>query len=460
MVVDTLIKNAKVVSPEGTFRGAVAIKDGKIAALCTDSALPEAGRTIDAGGNYRIPGVIDPHVHYGVYHPFDEEVHDLTCAVYAGTTTACAFVGLGASAEKGSYEGVVEKWVDCWEKNAHLDIIFHGGMCSETNIEEVVKNAGKYGITTYKFLMTCKGEEAKLIGGDVCDDGFLFAGFNSIARLGDQGLAMLHAEDYDVITRVLPEVKATNRQDLAAWAEARPEYVETLDVIRAIALGRVTGCPLYFVHIHNPESLVAIAQAQDEGMSVVAETCPQYLVLNSDSDIPGRLGKINPPLRDAQCNEGLWEAINMGLISCVGSDHCSTTTEMAPDLWNAPPGSPGVENLLPIMLSEGINKGRITMEKLVEVLSSNNAKVFDIYPQKGAIQIGSDADLVIVDLEKKGTFGAAHQHYKISDYTPYEGWEVTGWPVMTMVRGTVVVEDGELKAEPGLGRYIARSYKA
>lgn len=460
MVVDTLIKNARVVGPEGTYSGAVAVKDGKIASIHTDAALPEAGRVIDAGGNHLIPGVVDAHVHYGVYHSFEEEVHDLTCAVYGGTTTVCAFVGLGASAEKGSYSGVVEKWVDCWEKNAHLDIVFHGGMCSETNIDEVVANAGKYGITTYKFLMTCKGEEAKLIGGDVCDDGFLFDGFKSIARLGDKGLAMLHAEDYDVITRILPGVKEAGGQDLAAWAAARPEYVETLDVIRAIAIGKVTGCPLYFVHIHNPASLEAIAQAQLEGQTVFAETCPQYLVLNSESDIPGPLGKINPPLRSKEANDGLWDGINEGLISCVGSDHCSTTRAMAPDLWAAPPGSPGVENLLPVMLSEGVNKGRITIEKLVEVLCANNARVFDIYPQKGVIQPGSDADLVIVDLEKKGRFGAAEQHYRISDYTPYEGWEVTGWPVMTMVRGMVVVEDGELKAEAGLGRYVPRAFKA
>ena len=164
------------------------------------------------------------------------------------------------------------------------------------------------------------------------------------------------------------------------------------------------------------------------------------MVLNAESDIPGRLGKINPPLRDEECNLALWEAVNDGTISFVGSDHCSTTQGMAPDLWAAPPGSPGVETLLPIMLSEGINKGRITLETLVEILCTNNARVFDIYPQKGTIAVGSDADLVILDLDKKVALGAAQQHYTLSDYSPYEGWEVTGWPVLTMVRGKVVVK--------------------
>jgi len=457
MTADTIIKNAGIVTPEGVVEGSIVIENGKIAAITNSPSLPEAGNTIDAGGKYVIPGVVDPHIHYGVYHSCEEEVDDLQCAAYGGTTTACAYVGLGATAEKGPYEGAFEKWKDIWEKNAVIDTIFHGGMCSEQNIEDVVTNAERYGITSFKFLMTCKGEEAKIVGGDTCDDGFLYAGFKSIARLGDKGLAMCHAENIDIITRILPTVKASGRQDLAAWAEARPGWTETLDVIRAISLAEITQCPLYLVHIHYPDSIEVIAQAQSEGVDVVAETCPQYLVLNSDSDIPGRLGKINPPLRDGAGNEALWQAINEGIIDYVGSDHCSTTKDMAPDLWAAPPGSPGAETLLPVMLSEGVNKGRITMERLVEVLCANNAKVFDIYPQKGAIQVGSDADLLIIDLEKRIKLGAATQHYKVSDYSPYEGWDITGCPTLTMLRGNVVVKDGEMVAKPGLGRYIPRS---
>lgn len=457
MAVDTLIKNAKIVSPQGIADGSIAVEKGKIVGILSGSSLPEAGTTIDARGKYVIPGIVDPHVHYGVYHSCEEEVYDLQCAAYGGTTTACSYVGLGATAEKGSYEGVFERWKDIWEKNAVVDAIFHGGMCSEKNIEQVVINAERYGITSFKFLMTCKGEEAKIIGGDTCDDGFLYAGFMSIARLGEQGLAMCHAENIDIITRILPTIKATGRQDLAAWAEARPGWVETLDAIRAISLAKVTQCPLYLVHTHYPDTLEVIAKAQAEGINVVAETCPQYMVLNSTSKIPGPLGKINPPLRDEVCNEAVWQAINDGTICCVGSDHCSTTKDMAPDLWAAPPGSPGVETLLPIMLSEGVNKGKITLERMVEVLCTNNAKTFGIYPQKGAIQIGSDADLVIVDLNKKVKLGVATQHYKLSDYSPYEGWEIKGWPTVTMLRGTVVVEDGKMVAKPGIGRYIPRS---
>ncbi len=456
MLVECLVKNAKIVSPEGIRPGHIAVDQGKISGIFNGPSLPRAGETIDAGEKYVIPGVVDPHLHYGVYHSCEDEVGDLQCAAYGGTTTACSFVGLGATAEKGTYQGAFERWKEVWQDSAVIDTIFHGGMCSEKNIEEVVTNAQRYGITSYKFLMTCKGEEAKIVGGDTCDDGFLYAGFQSIARLGDNGLAMCHAENIDVISRVLPAVKATGRQDSAAWAEARPGWAETLDVIRAISISRITGCPLYLVHIHYPASLEVIARAQADGVNVVAETCPQYLVLNSDAPVPGPLGKVNPPLRDKESNDALWEAVNEGTISFVGSDHCSTTKDMATDLWTAPPGSPGAESLLPIMLSEGVNKRRITMERLVEVLCANNARVFGIYPRKGTLEIGSDADLVIIDMDKEVKLSAATQHYRLSDYTPFEGLAVRGWPELTMVRGKVIVKEGEMLASAGWGKYIPR----
>ena len=457
MAVDIVVKNCKIVSPEGITPEGVAIKGGKIVAIGNDAYLPEADKTIDARGKYVLPGIIDVHVHYGVYHPYEEEVHDMSAGAFAGTTTAGCYVGVGASAHKGSYGEVFDKWKETWEKNAVIDCFFHGGMLSQTNIDEVEENAKQHGITTYKILMTCKGDEAALIGGDPADDGFLWAAFKSIARLGKAGRLHLHAEDIEIIARILPAIRATGRQDLAAWAEARPGYCETLDVTRAIALAKVTGCPIYFVHIHYPDSVEVIAKAKSEGIDVIAETCPQYLVLNSSSDVSPPLARIAPPLRDEASNNAMWQAIRDGVITCMGSDHCSTTTAMSKDLWTAPQGAPGLETLLPIMLSEGVNKGRITIEKLVEVLCYNNAKTFGIYPQKGTIQVGSDADLVIVDLEKKVKLSAGKQHYAISDYCLYEGWEVKGWPVLTMLRGNIVVEDGKKMAKPGIGKYIPRT---
>jgi D-hydantoinase len=460
VIVDAVIKNCKIVSPQDIKNEGIAIHHGKIVAIGRDSVLPKAEKVIDAKGNYVIPGVIDTHAHYGVYHPYTEEIHDMSAAAFGGTTTLGCFCGLGSSAEKGSYGGVFEKWRDCWEENAVIDCFFHGAILSQKNIDDVVTNAKNYGITTYKILMTCKGDEAKMIGGDPVDDGFLWEAFKSVTRLGKAGKIMLHAENIEIINKILPAIRATKRQDLSAWAEARPGWCETLDVKRAISLAELTGCPIYFVHIHYPDSVQVIAEAQARGVNVVAETCPQYLILNTNNTkVPAPWARIAPPIRDEASNRALWKALRDGTITCLGSDHCSVTQAACQDLWTAPQGAPGVESFLPIMLGEGVSKRKITLQKLVEILCYNNAKTFGIYPQKGTIQVGSDADLVIIDMKKKGKISNSALHYKVSAYTNFDGWETTGWPVVTMVRGKVVVENDKMVAKPGWGRYIFRKIR-
>jgi dihydropyrimidinase len=303
--------------------------------------------------------------------------------------------------------------------------------------------------------MAYKGPEGEQIGAACADDGLLWAGFKEIADIGYPFRAQVHAENIDIIYRIKPQIEATGRQDLAAWDDARPGFCETLDVQRAISLASFTGAPLYIVHVHHGPSVDVIATAKSAGVDVVAETCPQYLVLDRTAPL-GTLGKVNPPITDKASSERLWQGIREGTISCIGTDHCSVSKEMKKEMWKgATPGLPGVESLLPIMLSEGVNKGRITLEKLVEVLCYNNAKTFGLFPLKGTIQVGSDADLVIVDLDKKAKMTVNPEH-GCYDYTPYEGWEVKGWPVLTMLRGNVLVENGKLAAEPGTGRYIPR----
>jgi dihydropyrimidinase len=242
---------------------------------------------------------------------------------------------------------------------------------------------------------------------------------------------------------------------LAAWDEARPGFCETLDIKRAASIAAETGCPLYIVHVHHGASVDAIEEAQAAGIDIRAETCPHYLVLDKTADL-GPLGKISPPITDKRSGEKLWEGIRKGIISCIGTDHCSSTRDLKKDMWKgSPPGAPSIGCMLPLMLSEGVNRGRITMEKLVEILCYNNAKVFGLYPQKGIIQVGSDADLVIVDLEKKEKLSVNPDH-GMYDYILYDGWEVKGWPILTMSKGIVLVENGTLVAEPGVGKYIPR----
>jgi len=457
-MIDTAIKNCKVVSPTDIRDVGIGIDKGVVVAVDVDDNLPQARETIDAAGKHVLPGIIDVHVHCGLYHPYEEEITDMSAAAYGGITTIGCYVSLGVSSGNGPFAQTFQNRKSVWEKNAVVDAFFHGGMLTECTAEDIMNNARNYGVTSYKFMLTRKGTEVAAKGGQVADDGFLLDNFSNIARLGKAGLAICHAENIEVISRIMPKIQRTGRQDLAAWAEARPGYCETLDVIRASSIAKLAGCRIYFVHQHYPDSIRAINRAKADGIDVIAETCPQYLVLNAQSDIPAPYGRINPPLRDKASNEGLWRGIIDGSITCVGSDHCSVTKDRAQDLWTAPSGMPGVETFFPILLSEGVSKGRMGLQKLVELLCYNNARTFGIYPRKGTISIGSDADIIVVDLNKRVKLSHADSHYSVSNYCPYEGWEVQGWPVLTMLRGNVIMKDGRLLAKPGTGKYIPRPF--
>ena len=457
-MIDTIVKNCKVVSPNEIIDASIGINEGKIVAVDHDDKMPPANNIIDAEGKHVVPGIIDVHVHCGLYRPYEEEIADMMAAAYGGITTIGCYATLGVSSVKGTFAETFSNRKSIWENNAVIDAFFHGGMLTETGAEEIKDNALRCGVTSYKFMLTRKGEEVIVKGGQSADDGFLWAGFRNISLLGKAGLAICHAENIEIISRIMPQVRATGRQDLAAWAEARPGFCETLDVIRASSIAKIAGCRLYFVHLHYPDSVRAVNGAREQGVDVIAETCPQYLVLNCDSGIPASFGRINPPLRDHESNEQLWQYISNDMITCIGSDHCSVTKSVLDDLWTAPSGMPGIATFFPILLSEGVNKGKISLQKLVEILCYNNAKVFGIYPQKGTIRVGSDADLVIVDLDKKVTLSHSNSHYSISNYCPYEGWEIQGWPVLTMLRGNIVVRNGQMLAKKGTGRYIPRHW--
>ncbi|MFC2062841.1 dihydroorotase family protein [Chloroflexota bacterium] len=455
MKVDTVVKDCRIVRPTGLLEASIAINDGKIVAISKEPYLPEAHKVIDAEGNYVIPGVIDVHTHFGAHHSLEEDMKDTIGAVFGGVTTVGNYLGLGKESGKDSYQEKFEIWKGVWEKLSFCDVFFHSSIISEENLREINRNGRDFGIASSKFFMAYKGPEGEEIGAAAADDGLLWAGFKDIASLSYPARAMVHAENIDIIYRIKKKIEATGRQDLAAWDESRPGFCESLDIKRAISIAQQTGAPLYVVHVHYRESVDVIEQAQRQGIDVVGETCPQYLVL--DRTLPvGPLGKINPPITAKDSCERLWQGIRDGVINCIGTDHSSTTTSMKKELWHdAAPGIPGVEHLLPLMLSEGVNKERITIQKLVEVLCANNAKVFGIWPQKGVIQVGSDADLVIIALTQKGKIALNKEHC-ISDYTLYDGWEITGWPILTILRGNIVVADNRLQVNPGLGKYLPR----
>lgn len=458
MLVDTVIRNCKVVRPEGTTPGGIAVNNGKIFALASDEDLPDAKRIIDAKGNHIIPGVLDTHVHIGG-QAFDCNIRiDTAAGGYGGITTINNMMGFAASAYKDSYTHIFEQWEKVQQENTYTDFVLTLIISSETHLKEIPLYIDKYGVTTFKMMLAYKGREADQKGIIGSDDGTLYSALKQVSACGPPTRLMLHCENIEIINRLISKFKEEDRrEDLAAWSDARPSWVESTHIERVASFAKIAKAPIYIVHVSSDLGVNAVAKAKAEGVDIIAETCPHYLTLTKYSPL-GTLCKVNPPLRDEASIEKLWEGIRSGVIQCIGSDHCEhmKADKTQTGIWNALPGFPGIENYLPLLLSEGVNTRRITLEKLVEVCCVNNAKAMGIYPRKGAIQKGSDADLVIVDLNKKVKLSAQNLHH-VSDFCVYEGMEVRGYPVLTMVRGEIVSSNGEIIAAPSTGHYIRRS---
>ena len=465
MTVDTVVKNCRLVNPWGTFNAGVAIEDGKIVAIANDSSLPNSDRTIDAKGNYLLPGIIDPHTHLNQ----GPELPDIVAAETRAFTTETQSAAVGGVTtvmtllyRYESYLDIFEETKKRCEERAYVDVVFNGTILQDKHIEEIPECARKLGITAFKWLMPYRKAEAASLGlkdaGGV-DDGSLYLGLQKIAQLGYPALAMIHTENVEIFERFSNMLKAQGRTDIDAWWEARPKFAEEEYIGRSIYFSKLTNAKIYIVHMSIAGGVKLIADAKAQGLKVTGETCTHYLSLTRD-DVRrfGKLAKLNPPIRDREDVDALWKGVRDGTLECVGTDHCALTKELkdrAGDIWKTVPGFPGVATLLPVMLHYGVNKGRISLEKVAESCSYNTARVFGLYPQKGAIQIGADADLTIVDLNKRVKI-TPELLRSVSDYSLYEGMEFEGWPTMTMVRGNVVMEDMEIVGKPGIGRYLPR----
>ena len=255
-----------------------------------------------------------------------------------------------------------------------------------------------------------------------------------------------------------PEVRASGEQSLAAWSRRSPAFLEAYDIQKMAFLSQWTGARIYPVHVNSGAGLAAIRRARADGVAIVGETCPRYLVLaQEEPPEPAAFGKMAPPVRTAEDRAALWSALADGTLDCVGSDHSPLSRRMKePEagIWGARAGAGDIATLLPILLSEGVNRGRISLERLVEVCSRNPARAFGLYPRKGAIAIGSDADLVAVDLSMRRPVRASELE-SICDWSPYEGMELTGWPALSLIRGAIVFDGDQVTGRPR-GRYLAR----
>jgi len=438
---DFLIRGGLVVSGSKIRKADVGIKGEKITSV--KPRLPQRGGTqvIEASGKYIMPGVIDVHVH----PVYEDDMGGLSfTAAHGGTTTLIHFA---YAKPEMKLVDTIKQYQEEGLQKSYLDFGIHGALFDPPSQIKEIPKAFDLGVSSFKMFMTY----AKLKW--MTDDYHLTAAMDLISECG--GLAMVHAEN-GLVTDYLEDRSLKKGEDQKkVFLKTRPDYLEIEAIFRAISISAVTHCPLYIVHLSTAKGVSSIQQAKEEGQVVYAETCPQYLTL-TDAELQrlGPLAKVGPPLRTEKDRLALWEAIQKGIIDVVASDHAPKAKKKEDPFFEAPYGSPQAETMLTITYDEGVKKGRIGLCKLAQLFSENPAKIFGLYPKKGVLQKGSDADLVIFDPKYIHTIQRKTQHSG-APYTLYEGRRCIGRPILVMQRGRILIEDSEMKGRPGEGKFLS-----
>mgnify|MGYP001420374333 CR=1 FL=1 len=452
------IRGGIVVTAADTYQADVLIEGEKIVAIGKDLQVDQA-EVIDASGCYLLPGGIDPHTHldmpFGGTVTSDDFYTGTKAAAFGGTTTVIDF----CLTQKGeTLQKAIATWHEKAKGKAVIDYGFHL-MISDANdqvLEELETVIDQEGITSLKVFMAYKNVL-------MADDETLFKTLIRAKELG--ALVQVHAENGDVIDYLTNQALRQGNTDPIYHAYTRPPEAEGEATGRAIALTALADAQLYVVHVSCADAVRRIAEAREKGWNIYGETCPQYLVLDiTDLDRPDFEGAKyvwSPPLREKWHQEVLWSALKNGILQTVGSDHCpfnfSGQKELGRgDFTKIPNGGPIIEDRLTILYSEGVRKGNISLNQFVDITSTKVAKLFGIFPQKGTIAVGSDADIVLFDPAAERTISAKTHHMNV-DYNPFEGMKVHGEIVSVLSRGSFVVRDKEFVGQAGAGRYLKRA---
>jgi dihydropyrimidinase len=453
-----LIRGGRIVTAADDYVADVYIEDERIALIGESIDVP-ADRVIDAAGRYVLPGCVDPHTHldmpFGGTVTIDDVESGQTSAAFGGTTCHVDFIIQG----KGqTFAQALEDWRAKANGKQVIDMGYHMAV---TDLEdggtlEELSTLPDQGITSYKLFMAYKG--ALMV-----DDETLYRTMEVAATTG--ALVMVHAENGDVIDILVREALAAGHTEPLYHALTRPPEAEGEATNRAIQLAHLAGAPLYVVHVTCRQAVEPIAAAREKGWDVWGETCTQYF-FNSLDDIAkpnfeGAKYVYSPPVRDKSNWDVLWNAVRTDALSVISTDHCAflfdgQKTLGKDDFSKIPNGGPGLENRLQMIHEFGVRAGRISLNRMVELLATNPAKLFGLYPRKGTVAVGSDADLVVFDPEKTVTI-SAKTHHSRSDYNLFEGTQVTGSPEIVLLRGRILVENDELVAAPGVGQFVARA---
>ena len=446
MTVDLVVKDGRIYTPNGFFDGSVVVDGGKIQSLTKSGLTPDADRVLNAGGKLVLPGMIDMHVHFR--DPGFTEREDFqsgTRAAAAGGVTAVADMP-NTVPSVTSIEALREK-VEIADGKALIDFALIAG-AGELSADTLVGLA-EGGVVGFKTFMIARFKELAASDGQMLDN------FEVIAGTGLP--CMIHAENEDIVSRGMEKAKAMGRVDPVAHSEFRPPIAEIEATMRTTMLAGETGVHLHICHMSTKGAAEVLGWAKKRGRRVTGETSANYLLLNSDAMRKvGPYAKIDPPLRGPQDQEALWEAVNTGVIDVLASDHAPYPKEDKEKGWQnifeAPSGGTGVETSLPLML-DCVDRGLTTLERLVEAFSTNPAKIMGLYPRKGALIPGADADMIIVDPEMDFEVRGEDLHSK-QKITAFEGYRGKGRPVATIVRGEVVMDGGEVIGKPGFGEYL------
>ena len=451
-----LIKNGRIVTATDDFVGDIFI-DGETVQTIGRSLNMPANKVIDATGKLIFPGGIDPHVHLdmpfmGTYSSDNYET-GTRAALFGGTTMVIDFI---LQQQGNSLHAALAEWKGRSGSNCLSDYSFHMAVTdfndqTQAEIQAFIEDEG---ITSFKTFMAYKG--ALMI-----DDRQMVGLMQEVKKHG--GLINVHATNGDMIDYLVAKNKAAgNRAPLYHYL-SQPEVTEAEATARFAAMAGYTGCPGYIVHLTCEGALQAIREAGSHNKKVFVETCIQYLILDAslyEQDFDGAKWVMSPPLREPKDQQSLWAGINQGLVQVVATDHCPFKWEQKlmgkDDFSKIPNGHPAIEHRMELLYSEGVHKQRITLNKFVEVSSTNAAKIFGMFPKKGTIAPGSDADLVIFDPNEQHTISAATHHMNV-DYSSYEGWQLTGKVQTVILRGQIVIDHNVCYKEKGYGQFVKRS---
>lgn len=453
---DLVVRGGMVVTAEGRRRADIGIAGGRIVELGEIAPEVGAARELDAGGRFVLPGGVDPHVHLNVER-LDLKDPDWVDDYRSGSEAALAggVTSLGNMSFVLPWESLADRVASesaLVRRDAIADVFFHTVILSPTPeiIAEIPGAVGR-GQPSMKIFMCMASFEA-------------FAPrFTDVMRAtgGAGGITLMHCEDLATIECCAHELAARHQTGLAHYAESRPVESETLATERAIALCRATGAPTYIVHLSSARALAACTAARAEGLPLYVETRPLYLHLTADryKDPDGALYVAQPPLRDLEDQEAIWRGLAEGTIDTLASDHAPWTRALKLDpkltVTQARPGVAELDTMLPLLYTEGVAAGRLTLERFVAVTATNSARLFGLYPRKGTIAVGSDADLVIWETEERRTIRDADLFSRAA-HTVYAGRELRGWPRTTIRRGEVVFDRGKIAGAPGSGMPLAR----